>query len=64
MSGSLRITHRPCPNIPREQARDLRAQAWAYIFNCWRNKEDRPAEAPDNKAETKEGSNDEQILPN
>ena len=44
-----------------ETAGDRRVRAWAYIFNCWRNKGDCPATVPHDESENKEGSTREQI---
>ena len=35
MSDAPRTVMRPNPRITPEQARDARARAWAYIYQCW-----------------------------
>jgi len=36
------IAVKPLPNISPEQARDARARAWAYVFECWHAKKGGP----------------------
>lgn len=62
MSNMSRIVHRPLTSIPAEQARDTRARAWAYVFECFNRhvgNEGGPATAPDNDA--KESKNDSAV---
>jgi hypothetical protein len=33
------ITIKPAPGITLEQARDARASAWGYVFQCFRRRE-------------------------
>ncbi len=33
-----RITHHSLGSITPEQARDARARAWAFVFQCWHAK--------------------------
>ena len=35
MSDAPHIVCRPQPGITPEQARNARARAWAYVFECW-----------------------------
>ena len=35
MSDAPRTVLRPSPGTTPEQARDIRARAWAYIFGCY-----------------------------
>ncbi len=35
MSDAPRIVLRPNPNVTPEQARDARARAWAFVFECF-----------------------------
>jgi hypothetical protein len=35
---SIRVVHRPNPVISPEQARNARARAWAFVFDCWQKK--------------------------
>jgi hypothetical protein len=49
---SARVVHRPHSGISQEEARDARARAWAYVFDCHRKhvgKEGGPATAPDDR---------------
>jgi hypothetical protein len=42
-SGALKtnesIIDCPLPGLTPEQARDVRAHAWAYVFSCWHTKQ-------------------------
>jgi hypothetical protein len=38
MSDAQRIIWRPRPDITLQDARDARARAWAFTFDCWRKK--------------------------
>jgi hypothetical protein len=51
------ITLKPAELTP-EQARNARAQAWAFVFKCWHEKQKDAKRAP-----TSDGSNerDEQV---
>jgi len=40
-----------CSDIGSEQARDIRARALAYVFNCYRKKKGGPETAPDARKE-------------
>jgi hypothetical protein len=33
-------TLKPDAGLTSEQARDARARAWAYVFQCWQEKQD------------------------
>lgn len=46
MPGSHTI-YRPCPGVTPEEARTLRACAWAYIFDCHAKKKGGPETAPE-----------------
>ena len=47
--SSRRITFRPIPDRSSEETREMRARAWAFIFDCWRAKQEgRFATDPDN----------------
>jgi hypothetical protein len=47
--SSRRITFRPSAGATHEEAREKRARAWAFIFECWRAKQEGgPTTAPDN----------------
>lgn len=50
--SKVRIVHRPRAEIAPEQARDTRAAALAYVFNCFRRRVDEEGSsataAPDN----------------
>ena len=52
---SARIVH-TSPSITPEQARDARARAWAFVFQCWQAKKGAHPGAPD---DAKEGSRDD-----
>jgi hypothetical protein len=41
------ITVKPSREIPREQARDARARAWAFVFDCYAKKEAARRGGPD-----------------
>jgi hypothetical protein len=36
--NSPRMSHPVRPDVTAEQARDARARAWAYVFQCWNMK--------------------------
>jgi hypothetical protein len=36
--SSARIVHSPLPDATPEQARDARARAWAFVFDCARRR--------------------------
>ncbi len=38
MSSTPRSAYRPDPDATPEEARDVRARAWAFIFSCWHAK--------------------------
>jgi hypothetical protein len=54
------VDHRPRPGITPEQARDARARAWAFVFQCWQQKEMAAEPAPelDSHDDAKEPKND------
>jgi hypothetical protein len=39
MSETQDIVTRPCPGISPEEAREARARAWLFVFDCMRRKE-------------------------
>jgi hypothetical protein len=50
--NSTRISYTPCGDISPEQARDARARAWAFVFQCWQKKQKAaPASRPDTRKE-------------
>jgi hypothetical protein len=53
---SSRFTLRANSATTHKEAREVRARAWAFIFECWRVKqEDRSATDPDDANVTREG---------
>jgi hypothetical protein len=38
MNDAEHITVTPLSSILPEQARDTRARAWAFVFQCWQKK--------------------------
>ena len=38
MSEETRLFQRLHPGVTSEQARDVRARAWAFVFECWHTK--------------------------
>ncbi len=42
-----RITHPPHLSLTQEQARNARARAWAFVFDCYANKKGGPETALD-----------------
>lgn len=48
---SARVVHRPAPSITADQARDIRARSWAFVFRCWEEKQRaaRPGDPDDAK---------------
>jgi hypothetical protein len=60
LSSNLRITH-PSSTASVEQARDIRARAWAYIFSC-NEKKAAASSGPDDGTKSKEDSADEPII--
>jgi hypothetical protein len=46
------IAAKPLPRISPEQACDARARAWAFVFQCWQEKQKGgPETAPDDAKE-------------
>jgi hypothetical protein len=39
MPAAQNISVKPLSGISPEQARDARARAWNYVFQCWREKQ-------------------------
>jgi hypothetical protein len=48
MKSNTRTTHHAHPDIAPDQARDARARAWMFVFECW---EQRKAAAKDGSEE-------------
>jgi hypothetical protein len=48
MNDGVRLTQRPHAGITPEQTRSVRARAWAFVFQCWQEKQkaDEPAPEP------------------
>ena len=57
MTSKPRITHRPHLGISAEGARDIRARAWAFVFDCHKKKA--VARTNGNRDDTKEGPLDD-----
>jgi hypothetical protein len=55
VSGAPQLVCRSNPSISAEQARDARARAWAYIFQCWQEKQ-KPAEPTPEPNERNDGA--------
>ena len=36
--NSIRITVKPIPGTTAEEACELRARAWRFVFDCWEQK--------------------------
>jgi hypothetical protein len=55
MNDAEHITVTPLSSILPEQARDTRARAWAFVFQCWQEKQvtTEPAPEPDGRDGTK-----------
>jgi hypothetical protein len=47
MSDAPPIIHRSLPGISPEQARDARARAWAFVFDCYTRKKAARPGSPD-----------------
>ena len=48
----------PTPDITPEQARDARACAWRFVFDCYEKKKGAPESAPDDAEESKNDRTD------
>lgn len=64
VSGS----YRPAPGTSQEQARDTRARAWAYVFQCFHRREGQedspsPAALDDTRGESQFGSRTDNSIP-
>ena len=57
MPGAQHITMTPHSGISPEQCRDARAQAWAYVFQCWREKQNAAGVTTTNGDDAMKGSN-------
>jgi hypothetical protein len=55
MNDAEHITVTPLSSISPEQARDTRARAWAFVFQCWQEKQmtTEPTPEPDCRDGTK-----------
>ena len=53
MSGGVRLIQHSHSGITPEEARDARACAWAFVFECWQESQMAAKGAP-----TPEGSNE------
>ena len=63
MATKADITLKPAVGITAEQARDARARAWMFAFECHaKTKGTRPG-APDDGTKVKEDSADASIIP-
>jgi hypothetical protein len=51
---SARASYRPYSGITPKQARDVRARAWAFVFQCWQAKQmaTEPTPEPDGREGT------------
>jgi hypothetical protein len=54
MGEASYIAVKPLSDISQEQARDARAQAWAFVFRCWQERQMAAKRAP-----TSDGSNEQ-----
>jgi hypothetical protein len=61
--SSVRIDYASRPDITLEQARDTRARAWAFIFDCHAKKKAARHGGPDDGTKIKEDSADASIIP-
>jgi hypothetical protein len=53
------ITVKPLSGISPEQARDSRARVWAYVFQCWQEKQKAAGVSSTNGADAMKGSIDD-----
>ena len=61
MSDGVRLVQRLYPGVTPEQTRDARARAWAFVFQCWQEKQKAaPASRPDARKEDLNDSGYEQ----
>jgi hypothetical protein len=47
------VTHHPHSGITAEQARDIRARAWRFVFDCYERKKAARPGGPDDAKESK-----------
>ena len=59
MSGTHHITMTPQAGISPEQSRDARARAWAYVWQCWQEKQDAAGAGHSDGGDAKERSMDD-----
>lgn len=61
------VVVRPRSGISEEEARDVRARAWTFVFQCWQEKKKAaahaPSNGPDDGTKIKEDSADASIIP-
>ena len=62
MSDAPRVTVKATPDITEEQARDARARAWAFIFDCHAKKKAARPGGPDDGTKSKEDSANAPII--
>jgi hypothetical protein len=55
------ITLKPCASASPEQARDARAQAWNYVFQCWQEKQNAAGRTSTNGGDEKERSRNDSL---
>lgn len=56
MATRADITLTPATSIPPEQARDARARAWAFVFDCHKKKATRPGGPDDARKDQDAGT--------
>lgn len=59
MDGARYIAVKPLSGVLPEQARDTRVRAWAFVFQCWQEKQKatRPAPEPSGRDNARKESN-------
>lgn len=58
MSGARDIAVKPLPGTSLEQAGDVRARAWVFVFQCWQEKDAERLSSPDARDDTEGSRND------
>jgi hypothetical protein len=53
--SSARMTTTPRPSISPQQDRDIRARAWAFVFECYHKKEATRPGGPNDAKESEVG---------
>jgi hypothetical protein len=51
-TNKARVVVRPASDFTPEEARDSRARAWMFVFDCYAKKKGGPATAPDARKES------------